>query len=414
MPLNKVIIIGGGASGLMASISAAKSRAEVTVLEKMNRSGRKLSITGKGRCNITNTAPLPEFIERFGRNGRFLHNTFAIFFSKDLIGFLTNIGIKTETERGGRVFPVSDDADEVVEALIREAVKRGVKFHYKANVKRLLTKKNAVSGVETTNGKKYLADKVILTTGGASYPGTGSTGDGYKIAKSVGHSIVPIRPALIPLETYGNTASRLQGLSLKNVNVKVYIDNRKKEDTFGEMLFTHFGISGPIILTLSGLIVDALRGKKEVSISIDLKPALDENKLESRLLRDFKSQSNKMYKSMLEGLLPKKLITICIEQTGIPSEKRCNQISSDERKRLKKWLKDFRFRITNHRPLSEAIITAGGISIKEIDPKTMESKVIDGLYFAGEVIDINADTGGYNLQAAFSTGWVAGKLAGQR
>jgi len=416
MKKHKVIIIGGGASGLIAAGQAVKSGADVLVLEKMPRPGRKLRITGKGRCNLTNEKPLPEFISHFGRNGKFLIPAFSSFFTSELLAFFKSIGVLTVTERGDRVFPASDKADDVVEALLRWVYNLRVTIKNNSWVKRLIVKDSRVIGVRVTREKSssyrdYKADAVIITTGGASYPATGSSGDGYKLAETIGHTIVPIRPALVPLKTSGDIAPRLQGLSLRNVNARLYIDGKKKAEEFGEMIFTHFGLSGPIILTLSKHAVDALRLKKRVAISIDLKPALDNARLEVRLLRDIQEHGNKKFSSMLKGLLPQKLIPVCVDTTRVLSGTPANQLTSAERKRLKAWLKDFRLEISGYRPFTEAIITAGGVSTREVNPQTMESKIVKGLYLAGELLDIDADTGGYNLQAAFSTGWLAGRSA---
>ncbi|HEY70031.1 MAG TPA: NAD(P)/FAD-dependent oxidoreductase [Anaerolineae bacterium] len=423
---HRVIVVGGGASGLMAAGQAAASGAETILLEKMDRPGRKLSITGKGRCNLTNIATIDDFIAHFGRNGRFLRRAFARFFSHELMTFLEARGVQTVTERGGRVFPASGDAHQIVEALVSWGREVGVRMATGVRVERLVVEKGRVSGVmlaavpagglaaaERADRSKRMqpADAVILATGGASYPATGSTGDGYRMAEEVGHTLVPIRPALVPLETDGNTASKLQGLSLRNVSVSLVFDGRKGAQAFGEMLFTHFGVSGPIILTLSRRVVDALREGRQVAISIDLKPALDEKKLDARLLRDLDAYGKRHFRTLLKGLLPHKLIPVCVEQTKIAADRRAHQLTSDERRRLRDWLKDFRLLVTGHRPLAAAIITAGGVSTREVDPRSMASRLVKGLYFAGEVLDIDADTGGYNLQAAFSTGWVAGRSA---
>lgn len=426
MGSGRVIVVGGGAAGLMAAGQAADAGADTLLLEKMDRPGRKLTITGKGRCNLTNVATIDDFVAHFGTNGRFLRRAFAQFFSTDLISFLESVGVPTVTERGGRVFPASGEARLVVEALVRWNKARGVEIVRRARVKRLIVEAGSVVGVQLDKGKPtgkqsatgpglraqtHTAAAVIVATGGASYPGTGSTGDGYRIAQDVGHRMVPIRPALVPLETAGDVAAKLQGLSLRNVRVSVLIDGKKQVQAFGEMLFTHFGVSGPIILTLSGRIVDALGAGHRVDISIDLKPALDEKKLEARLLRDLDAHGNRQFRTLLKALLPQKLIPLCIEQVHIAPDRRGNQITSEERKRLRDWLKDFRLQVTGHRSLSAAIVTAGGVSTKEVNPGTMSSRLVKGLYFAGEVLDIDADTGGYNLQAAFSTGWVAGRAA---
>ncbi len=413
MAERQVIVVGGGAAGLMAAGQAAERGARTMLLEKMDRPGRKLRITGKGRCNLTNIAPLPEFVAHFRPNGRFLRHAFSRFFSPDLLEFFEELNVGTVTERGGRVFPVSDQAQDVVDALLRWIKERGVTLRTGVAVEKLLLEGQQVVGVQDLAGQIYRADAVILATGGASYPGTGSTGDGYRLAEAIGHTIVPIRPALVPLETAGDTALRLQGLSLRNVAVRVWVDGKKRLEAFGEMLFTHFGVSGPIILSLSGEVVDALGRGESVTLSIDLKPALDERKLDARLLRDLDAHGKRQFRTLLKELLPSKLIPVCLFLTGISPHKMGHQITAQERKRLRRWLKDFRLDVTGHRPLREAIITAGGVATREVDPRTMASRLVPagGLFFAGELLDIDADTGGYNLQAAFSTGWVAGRVA---
>jgi len=423
---HRVIVVGGGAAGLMAAGQAASMGAEVFLFEKKNRPGRKLRITGKGRCNLTNKTELSEFIAHFGPNGRFLRQAFSQFFTADLVDFMGELGVSTVTERGGRVFPATGQAQDVVDALVRWVKDQGVTLNTQSPVEGLLVEGPRVVGVRVSENRVsqkkagvsaleriYRAGAVVVATGGVSYPGTGSTGDGYRLAKSVGHTIVPIRPALVPLETSGTVASRLQGLSLRNVSARVLVDGKKQAEQFGEMLFTHFGLSGPIILSLSKQVVDALRLGRSVTVSIDLKPALDERKLDARLLRDLDSFGKRQFRTLLKDLLPSKLIPVCIDLTSIPPHKTGHQITAQERKRLRSWLKDFRLEVTGHRPFSEAIITAGGIETREIDPPTMASRLVEGLYFAGEVLDIDADTGGYNLQAAFSTGWVAGRSVGR-
>jgi predicted Rossmann fold flavoprotein len=409
----QVIVVGGGAAGLMAAGQAAELGAETLLLEKMNRPGRKLRITGKGRCNLTNVAPVSEFITHFGPNGRFLRQAFSRVFTDELVAFFEELGVPTVTERGGRVFPASDQAQDVVDALVRWASERGVTLRTRSPVEQLIVEGEQVVGVRVSSPAKqaYRADAVIVATGGASYPGTGSTGDGYQMAESVGHTIVPIRPALVPLETAGDVASRLQGLSLHNVIVQVWVNGEKRAERFGEMLFTHFGLSGPIILSLSRQVVDALRLGQRVTLSIDLKPALDERKLDERLLRDLDAHGKRQFRTLLKGLLPSKLIPVCVDLTSISPYKVGHQITAQERKRLRTWLKDLRLEVTGHRPFEEAIITAGGVDTREVHPRTMASRLVEGLYFAGEVLDVDADTGGYNLQAAFSTGWLAGRSA---
>ena len=429
MATQRVIVIGGGASGLIAAAVAAGEGAETLLLERMDRPGCKLRITGKGRCNVTNVASLPDFIAHFGPNGRFLRNAFSRFFASDLVELFERLGVKLVTERGGRVFPESGEAREVADALEGWAVERGAEIRVRSRVSRLIVKHGSVTGVEIVHGGRRnragadltnsgsegpmeRADAVILATGGASYPSTGSTGDGYRLAESVGHTVVPIRPALVPLITGGDVSSRLQGLALRNVNVTLYADSERCNDAFGEMIFTHFGVSGPIILTLSKHAVDAFNAGRTVSLSMDLKPALEDVKLDDRLRRDFDAHGKRVFRTLLKGLLPARLIPVCIDLTGIPPDTPANQITAEQRRRLRLWLKDFRLDIIGHRPFSEAIITAGGVSTREVDPGTMASRLVRGLFFAGELLDIDADTGGYNLQAAFSTGWIAGSAAG--
>jgi predicted Rossmann fold flavoprotein len=420
MDNHHVIVVGAGAAGLMAAGQAAEIGADTLLLEKMKRPGRKLRITGKGRCNLTNVVPLEEFIERFGANGVFLRQAFSQFFASDLVSFFEGLGVQTKTERGGRVFPASEKAQDVVDALVHWVVKQGVSLQTESPVQELVIERGRIAGVKTRNPVSQKkpgfcpSNSIIVATGGASYPATGSTGDGYRLAESVGHTIVPIRPALVPLETAGNVARRLQGLSLRNSAVRLWVDGQQRADAFGEMLFTHFGVSGPMILYLSKLAVEALREGHRVELSIDLKPALDRTSLDARLLRDLDAQGKKHFHNLLKGLLPSKLIPVCVDLIGIPAEKPAHQITAKERTRLCKWLKDFCLEVTGHRGFEEAIITAGGVVLDEIDPRTMESRLVKGLYFAGEVLDMDANTGGFNLQAAFSTGWVAGRAAARQ
>jgi predicted Rossmann fold flavoprotein len=410
----QVIVVGAGAAGLMAAGQATVLGAETLLLEKMDRPGRKLRITGKGRCNLTNVVPLPEFVARFGPNGRFLRQAFSRFLAPDLVAFLEELGVQTVTERGGRIFPASGKAQDVVDALVHWVIKSGVTLQTRSPVERLLVEGERVVGVQVSrasSGLVYRAEAVIIATGGASYPATGSTGDGYRLAGSVGHTIVPIRPVLVPLETAGDVAPRLQGLSLRNVAIRLWINGKKRAEAFGEMMFTHFGVSGPMILYLSKQVVDALRAGQRVSLSIDLKPALDEHKLDARLLRDLDAHGKQQLRNLLKKLLPSKLIPVCVDLTGIPPDKVAHQITAQERKQLRTWLKDFRLEVTGYRSFEEAIVTAGGVDTREVNPRTMASRLVEGLYFAGEVLDVDANTGGFNLQAAFSTGWVAGRSA---
>lgn len=415
-----VLVVGGGASGLMAAGQAATLGAKTVVLEKMPHPARKVRITGKGRCNLTNTADLTNFIARFSPNGRFLRQAFSRFFSEDLIKFFEGIGLKVTTERGGRVFPASESAIDVVDALVRWVNQSGVRLITDTKIQEILIEGDRIAGVKvmtssgiTKNESLIKARTVIVATGGASYPATGSSGDGYRLAQQVGHTVIPARPALVPLESSELIKLDLQGLALKNVGVNLFADKKRVAQGMGEMLFTHFGVSGPIILTLSRTAVDALQNHQKVWLSIDLKPALDDAKLDARLLRDIQAHGKQKTRALLKGLLPGKLMPVCAKLCKIDPEKPMNQFGADDRKRLRQWLKDFRFEIDGHRSFAEAIVTAGGVNVKEIDPRTMASRLVPGLYFAGEVIDIDGDTGGYNLQAAFSTGWLAGRAAAE-
>jgi predicted Rossmann fold flavoprotein len=407
-----VIVVGGGAAGLMAAGQAAKSGNNVLLLEKMDQPGRKIFITGKFRCNLTNSASIPEFIDHFRSNGQFLRQAFHRFFSVDLMDFFNDLGVPTVIERGGRVFPLSGKSKDIVEAMVRWCKGQGVEIRNYTPVEKIILENREVTGIETPN-KTIHSKRIIIATGGASYPGTGSTGDGYHLAANVNHKIIPVRPALVPLVTSGDTAQRLQGLSLRNVTVSVFINGKRTDTEFGEMVFTHFGVSGPIILTLSRQIVDAIIIGKRVAISIDLKPALDNDKLDARILRDLDTYGKKQFKSILKNLLPQKLVPVCIDFTRIPESKFGNQITSPDRQRLLTWLKNFQLDVIGHRGFRHAIITAGGVDIREVNPRTMESKLVKGLYFAGEILDFDADTGGFNMQAAFSTGWLAGKSAAE-
>ncbi len=407
MSLGRTIVIGGGAAGLMAAGRAAQRGAAVLLLEKMGRTGRKIGISGKGRCNLTNTAALDDFMRRFGKNGRFLRQCFQQFFTEELMRFFESRNLPLVTERGGRVFPASSRALDVVHVLNNWLQAEGVEVKKTAAVSAILVNQGRVTGV-VYNGEKLACDNVILATGGKSYPRTGSTGDGYRLAESLGHSIVPLRPALVPLLSRDPRVHRLAGLELRNVQVRLYLDGKRKGQEFGELSFTGFGLTGPVILTLSSDIVDALNNDRLVSLSLDLKPALDDKKLDNRLIRDLVGRGGEPIDSILRGLLPRQMIPICLESCDIPVDVDTKNFPAKMRKRLVQWLKDFRIAISGYRSFDEAIITAGGVSLKEINPLTMESKIVGGLYLAGELLDLQADTGGYNLQAAFSTGWLAG------
>lgn len=412
MKARKVIIIGGGAAGLMAAGQAAEAGADTLLFEKMRRTGLKLCITGKGRCNITNVAEITDFISHFGKTGPFLRQSFARFFNTDLMEFFTKLGLELVTERGGRVFPANGKAPDVHNVLLQWVKRSGVRIINSSPVDKILTQNDRLIGI-VSQGKEILCDAVILATGGASYPATGSTGDGYSLSESAGHKIIPVRQALVPLETSGDDAKKMSGLNLRNVKTQMFINGKKKREEFGEVVFTEFGVTGPSILTLSGEAVDNLRNGHKITLSIDLKPALDEKKLDARLQRDIVSHGKKPISDLLRGLIPQEMISVCLTSIDIPVDRLACDISAIERKRLRIWLKDLRLEITGYRPFAEAIITAGGIDTREIDPRTMESKKIKGLFFAGELLDIQAQTGGYNLQAAFSTGWLAGRSAAQ-
>jgi predicted Rossmann fold flavoprotein len=413
MSKKQVVIIGAGAAGLMAAGQAKLHGAgQVILLEKMKRPGRKICITGKGRCNITNSASVAEFIDHFGKNGRFLHQAFSHFFSTELVEFFTENGLPVTLERGGRYFPSSGKAPDILKVFLSWLKELHIDLRQNCEVTEILTEDGKVSGIATKQGT-IGCDSVILATGGASYPATGSTGDGYSFAKALGHTILPIRPALIPLEIKGGIAPGLAGLELRNVGVKLLIAGKKKRQLFGELHFLQYAVGGPTILTLSGEAVDALRTQKKVELLVDLKAALSEQKLDARLIRDFEKRYKEPFNDVLRGLLPAKLVPLCLETTAIPAKKLAGEISRKERKRLLHWLKEQRLEVSGHRPLKEAIVTAGGVNLKEVVPRTMESKMVQGLYFAGEVLDLNGNTGGYNLQAAFSTGWLAGRCAAQ-
>ena len=415
--MSKVIVIGGGPAGMMAAITAAENGNEVTIIEKMPSFGRKLLITGKGRCNITSSLYMSEFIKNTPGNGRFLYSAFQNYTNTDIIEFLKKQGLEVKEERGNRIFPITDKSIDVLNCFTKRIEELNIKYKLNTTVEKILIQNNEITSVRTDK-EMIKADKVILATGGKSYPLTGSTGDGYKIAKNLGHTIITIKPSLVPLEVYEKeNCKKLQGLSLRNVGIKI-TDNDKKKivyEDFGEMIFTHFGISGPTILSGSAHLVkykdiDYLLRSKYIYVSIDLKPALSEEQLDDRILRDFKEFKNRQFKHSLDKLLPQKMIPLIIELSNIDENKRVNEITREERKKLIQLLKNFTINIKDFRPVEEAIITCGGIDTKEINPKTMESKLIKGLYFAGEIIDVDSYTGGFNLQIAYSTGYTAGLI----
>lgn len=412
--MTNIIVVGGGAAGLLAGIAATELGAQVMILEKMRTPGRKMLITGKGRCNITNNCEIAEIIRNLPGNGRFLNSALHRFSNDDMIYLLESHGLQTKVERGGRVFPVTDKAKDVVDTLLNIYREKGGKLLVDQTVSKILIEDGCVAGVVTNDGNKYTADAVIITTGGASYPGTGSDGNGFTLAKACGHTIITLKPSLVPLESDSEYIKSLQGLSLRNVKASISCGEKVLASEFGEMLFTHFGFSGPIILSLSKAVAEAFAaGNKDLDLIIDLKPALDVQKLDMRIQRDFANYLRKQLVNGMKDLLPGRLISVVLDAAFLNPDKPINQVSKEERSRLVYNLKNLSFPITGTRPLAEAIVTAGGVSTKEINPKTFESKIVKKLYFAGEVIDVDGYTGGYNLQAAFSSGYAAGYAAAQ-
>ena len=406
--MKRVVVIGGGAAGLMAAVIAGREGAKVTLLEKMNYVGKKMGITGKGRCNITNACDMSDFIKNTPGNGKFLYGAYERFTNEDLLQLLHDAGLETKVERGGRVFPASDSALDVRNTFMKLMKHYGVDVHLEEPVKKLLVDDGVVTGV-VTDRETYHADAVAIATGGKSYPATGSTGDGYMLAAQVGHTITDIRPSLVPIVTEESWVKDLMGLSLRNVELSVVAKNKVQAKMFGEMMFTHFGITGPIVLSLSHTVGKLMRKKNIgiIGLDINLKPALSPETLDKRLQKDFDLYSKKQLINGMKDLLPSRLIPLIIELAGIDPQKPINQISKEERQQIGYMLQHMPLTVKGLRPVEEAIVTAGGISLKEFNPKTMESKLVKGLYGAGEVLDIDAFTGGYNLQAAFSTGFVA-------
>ena len=406
--MKRVVVIGGGAAGLMAAVIAGREGAKVTLLEKMNYVGKKMGITGKGRCNITNACDMSDFIKNTPGNGKFLYGAYERFTNEDLLQLLHDAGLETKVERGGRVFPASDSALDVRNTFMKLMKLYGVDVHLEEPVKKLLIDDGVVTGV-VTDKETYHADAVVIATGGKSYPATGSTGDGYILAAQVGHKITDIRPSLVPIVTEESWVKDLMGLSLRNVELSVVAKNKVQAKMFGEMMFTHFGITGPIVLSLSHTVGKLMRKKNigTIGLDINLKPALSSETLDKRLQKDFDLYSKKQLINGMKDLLPSRLIPLIIELAGIDPQKPINQISKEERQQIGYMLQHMPLTVKGLRPVEEAIVTAGGISLKEFNPKTMESKLVKGLYGAGEVLDIDAFTGGYNLQAAFSTGYVA-------
>ena len=418
----KVIIIGGGPAGMLAAITSAQKGNETTIIEKNNRLGKKLLITGKGRCNITSSIDINDFINNIPGNGKFLYSAFQNYTNKDIVHFLEKNGVSVKEERGNRIFPKSDKSLDVEKAFEREINKLHINVKLNSKVTKILVKNSKVEGVKYLNSedieKTLYADKIILATGGATYPLTGSTGDGYKMAEQLGHTVTKIKPSLVPLIASKGSikiCQKLQGLSLRNVAIRLMDAEKSKKiyEDFGEMIFTHFGVSGPTILSSSAHLlryknVEELLANGKITLEIDLKPALSEQQLDLRIQRDFSANKNKEFKNSLDALLPQKLIPVIVDLSGIDEDKKVNEVTKEERLKLVELLKKFNVTISGFRPLEEGIITAGGINVKEINPKTMESKIVEGLFFAGEIIDVDAYTGGFNLQIAYSTGYTAG------
>ena len=409
--MSKIAVAGGGAAGMIAAVFAARNENEVSLYEKNEKLGKKLFITGKGRCNLTNTAEMEDMFNAVVSNPKFLYSSFYSFTNDQTIAFFEELGVKTKTERGGRVFPASDHSSDVIHGLERELNRLGVRIELNTEVKEILTENGKVQGLMLASGKKVEADAVIVAAGGLSYPSTGSTGDGYRMARSCGHKVTRLFPALVPMEVKEWYAKELMGLSLRNIEITITDGTKKLYQDFGEMLFTHYGVSGPVILSASSIVGSRL-AEKELTLHIDLKPALTKEQLDKRVLREFDANHNRQFKNASAGLFPAKLRPVIVELSGIPEEKKVNEITREERKKFTDLIKDFSMTLTGLRSYNEAIITKGGVSVKEIDPGTMESKLVKGLFFAGEVLDLDAVTGGFNLQIAWSTGFLAGTYAG--
>lgn len=405
--MSRVLVIGAGAAGMMAAAAAAEIGHSVILLEKNDRLGRKLFITGKGRCNITNAGDMDTLFTSVMSNPKFLYSSFYTFTNEQVIQYFEQLGVPTKTERGNRVFPVSDHSSDVIAGLKRELQRLGVQVMLETEVEQILTKDGKFQGLMLAGNHKIAGDACIVATGGASYPSTGSTGDGYRFARDTGHKVTDLIPALVPMEVREWYAKELQGLSLRNISVSVLDGKKKLYEEFGEMLFTHYGVSGPVILSASSVVGKILQ-KKELKLCIDLKPALSEEQLDARVLREFEENKNRFFKNATDHLFPAKLRPVMLELSGIPEEKKVNEISREERRQFVHLIKNFEMTLTGLRSWKEAIITKGGVSVKEVDPGTMESKKVSGLYFVGEVLDLDALTGGFNLQIAWSTGYLAG------
>ncbi len=408
--MGNVLVVGGGAAGSMAAIAAARNGHTVQLFEKNEKIGKKLFITGKGRCNVTNAADMETLFEAVNGNAKFLYSAFYSFTNEQVMAFFEELGVHLKTERGDRVFPASDHSSDIIQALCREMKRLRVDICLNTTVQKILAEDGHFTGVRLTNGRQVRGDACIVATGGISYPSTGSTGDGYQFAKECGHPVTPLFPALVPMEVKETCAKALQGLSLKNVSISIRDGRKKLYEEFGEMLFTHYGVSGPVILSASSVVGKRL-SEKELTLLIDLKPALTMEQMDRRLQREFAEHKNKQFKNALDRLFPAKLIPIMVEKSGILPEKKVNEITREERLRFAGLIKHFELTLTGLRGYSEAIITKGGVRVKEIDPGTMESRLVKGLYFAGEVLDLDAKTGGFNLQIAWSTGYAAGNAA---
>ena len=410
--MRKIIVVGGGAAGMMAAVTAARKGKNVLLLEKNEKLGKKLFITGKGRCNITNAADIEELFSAVVSNPKFLYSSFYSLTNDQVIEFFEELGVKTKVERGGRVFPESDHSSDVIRALEQELKRLGAEIRLRTEVKEILAEGGRAKGVRLSSGEKLNADAVIIATGGISYPSTGSTGDGYRFARECGHKVTELSPALVPMEVEEWYAKELMGLSLRNIEIKITDGKKKLYEEFGEMLFTHYGVTGPVILSASSIVGKKLK-EHPLTLHIDLKPALTEEQLDKRVLREFEANHNRQFKNAVDSLFPAKLKPVIVELSGIPEEKKVNEVTKEERLRFVCMIKDFSMTLTAMRGYNEAIITKGGVSVKEIDPGTMESRLVNRLYFAGEVLDLDAVTGGYNLQIAWSTGYLAGMNAGE-
>lgn len=404
--MKKVIVVGGGAAGMIASIKAAERGNEVILIEKNEKLGKKVFITGKGRCNVTTNKDIEEIINNIVGNGSFMYSALYTFSNLDLMKMIEDKGVKLKVERGDRVFPMSDKSSDIIKCFEKYIADNNVKVIFNKSVNDIISENNIIRGVRDKDGDVYYGDSVILATGGKSYPVTGSTGDGYKLAGSLGHTITDIKPSLVPLVTKEPWVRDLMGLSLKNIEICVKHRGKQIYKEFGEMLFTHFGISGPVVLSSSRRVADCL--PEEVEVFIDLKPGLDLNELNKRILRDFEKYKNKQFKNSLDELLPQKMIPVIINLSGINPDKSVNSITREERQGLTSLLKELKVTVVDTRPIEEAIVTRGGVCVKEVDPTTMESKIIKNLYIVGELLDVDALTGGFNLQIAFSTGYCAG------